>query len=369
MYFGCVGGLGEKTTARGFNRATQAKRQTGSAIKPIAILAPGIDKKIFTASTVFIDEDTAFNDGTDDGYHPKNYDGYMGDITVRDAIESSQNVPFVKMMEKLTPKTSMDYLEKMGITTLAESDENLSLALGGLDSGMTVLETAGAYGCIANDGVYIEPTFYTKIENSKGKVVFKTKQKSKKVISKETASIVKNLLKEPVEGASGTATYCKISGIDVAAKTGTTNDNYDRWLCGFTPYYTAATWFGYDINETIDFNKQNPAGLIWSNVMKKVHKNLSDKKFEMQGDVVKATVCTKTGKKANSHCVDTYIEYYLKGTEPGECNIHSTKNKGKKTTKKVKNNSAGEVSSRNTNEIENKAKENNVTNNVNENAA
>lgn len=352
---GCVGGLGEKETSRGFNRATQAKRQTGSAIKPLAILVPGIEKKIFTASTTFVDEETDFNDGSEEPYHPTNYDGYLGEITVRRAVESSQNIPFVKMMEKITPKTSIKYLKKMGITTLTEKDENLALALGGLDSGMTPLETAAAYATIANDGKYIEPTFYTKIETQEGKNVLKSKQKKKKVFSKETAYVVKELLTEPVNGTYGTATYCKMKNMDVAAKTGTTNENYDRWLCGFTSYYSAATWFGFDINETINFNKRNPAGLIWSSVMDDIHKELEGKRFEKPKKVVTCTVCSKTGKKATKYCGDTYEEYYIKGTEPTECTYHSSKNKGKKNenNKAVNKNTVDE--SKNT---ENEKKEN-----------
>lgn len=352
---GCVGGLGEKETSRGFNRATQAKRQTGSAIKPLAILVPGIEKKIFTASTTFVDEETDFNDGSDEPYHPTNYDGYLGEITVRRAVESSQNIPFVKMMEKITPKTSIKYLKKMGITTLTEKDENLALALGGLDSGMTPLETAAAYATIANDGKYIEPTFYTKIETQEGKNVLKSKQKKKKVFSKETAYVVKELLTEPVNGTYGTATYCKMKNMDVAAKTGTTNENYDRWLCGFTSYYSAATWFGFDINETINFNKRNPAGLIWSSVMDDIHEGLEGKRFEKPKKVVTCTVCSKTGKKATKYCGDTYEEYYIKGTEPTECTYHSSKNKGKKNenNKAVNKNTVDE--SKNT---ENEKKEN-----------
>ncbi len=313
---GCVGALGKKTSFREFNRATQAKRQTGSAIKPIAILAPAIEKKIITASTIFNDKETVFDDGSDGGYRPKNYDDYMGDITVRQAIESSQNIPFVKMMEKLTPKTSIKYLEKMGISTLTDKDENLSLALGGLSSGMTPLEVAAAYSTIANDGVYIKPVFYTKIENTNGKIILKVKQKKRKVISKQTSYIVKSLLTEPVKGNNGTATYCSIDGMSVCAKTGTTNENYDRWLCGFTPYYTAATWYGYDKGETIEFNNRNPAGLLWSSVMKKIHKNFPDKTFEKPHGIESCTICTKTGKKANNYCINTYTEYYLKGTDP-----------------------------------------------------
>ena len=123
------GGLGEKTTSRGFNRATQAKRQTGSSIKPIAILAPGIEEKVFTASSIYDDTQTTFDDGSEEGYTPENYDSYLGEITVRRAVASSQNIPFVYMMEDLTPAKSIEYLENMGISTLTENDESLALAL------------------------------------------------------------------------------------------------------------------------------------------------------------------------------------------------------------------------------------------------
>ncbi len=126
---GLVGSLGEKETSMGFNRAVQAKRQTGSSIKPIAILAPAIEKKIITASTIYKDEETSFNDGGKETYKPQNYNEYLGDITVRRALETSQNIPFVKIMQDLTPKTSIKYLKKMGVTTLSKKDENLSLAL------------------------------------------------------------------------------------------------------------------------------------------------------------------------------------------------------------------------------------------------
>lgn len=318
--FGCVGGLGEKTTSRGFNRATQSVRQTGSSIKPLAVLVPGIAKKTFTASTIFSDEKTEFADG----YSPEDYSDYLGDITVRRALESSQNIPFVKMMQKITPKTSIKYLEKMGITTLTEKDDNLALALGGLDQGISPLQMAGAYATIANDGTYIEPTFYTKIINSSNKIIVESKQKKKKVFSKEVAYIIKELLTEPVTGANGTATYCSISGIDVAAKTGTTDENYDRWLCGFTPYYTGVTWYGYDQNETISYNgKKNPAGILWANIMAKVHSNLSDAEFVKPSGAFKVTVCADTGKKANSGCTNTYEEYFLFGTIPDTCDKHT----------------------------------------------
>ena len=255
---GCVGGLGKKTKSRSLNRATQSVRQTGSAIKPIAVLAPAIDKKIITAASIYDDTPKNF----EGGYHPVDYSKPLGKITVRRAVESSQNIPFVEIMEELKPSNSINYLKKMGITSLTKKDETLSLALGGLEKGISPLEMAAAYATIANDGEYIEPKFYTTILNKSGDVIVESKQEKRRVFSKEVAYILKSLLKEPVEGKNGTATYCAINGIDVAAKTGTTDENYDRWLCGFTPYYTAATWYGFDQNETINFNNRNPARTI-----------------------------------------------------------------------------------------------------------
>lgn len=334
MLFGCVGGIGEKT-ARGFNRVTQALRQTGSAGKPIAILAPAIDMKVITASSIYVDEETTFDDGTEEGYSPTDYNKYRGAITVRQAVESSQNIPFVKIIEELTPKESIKYMKKFGITTLTKTDENLNLALGGLDKGISPLEMAAAYSTIANDGIYIEPTFYTKVETSNGKTVIKSNQKKKKVMSKEVSYILKSLLTEPVNGTAGTAKYCKIDGIDVAAKTGTTNDDFDRWLCGFTPYYTGVTWFGFDLNETIKFNNKNPSGQIWSTVMKNIHSKLNNKSFVLphNNTLEKAQICSETGLLANDNC-SSYIEYYLEGTSPTtHCDKHSNSYRAPSNTK------------------------------------
>lgn len=124
-------------------------------------------------------------------------------------------------------------------------------------------------------------------------------------------------------GENGTATYCKISGVEVAAKTGTTDENYDKWLCGFTPYYTAVTWYGFDQNESINFeNQKNPAGLIWANVMSNIHTGLISAKFKQPESIVTSTICTETGKKSSIGCKNTYEEYFLKSTEPEVCDKH-----------------------------------------------
>ena len=315
----CVGGLGKKTEARSLNRATQSVRQTGSAIKPLAVLAPAIDKKIITGASIYDDTEKDF----EGGYHPVDYSKPLGNITVRRSVESSQNIPFVEIMEKLKPKNAIKYMEKMGITTLTKEDESLALALGGLQHGISPLEMAGGYATIANDGEYIEPVFYSSINNKSGEKILEPKQKNKRVFSKEVAYILKNILTQPVNGANGTATYCKISGVDVAAKTGTTDENYDRWLCGFTPYYTAVAWYGYDQNETVEFNKRNPAGLLWTNVMSRIHAGLKTATFKRPNGVISKTICSETGKVARTGCKNTYTEYFLWLTVPGLCDKHS----------------------------------------------
>lgn len=370
---GCVGGLGKKTTARGFNRATQAYRQTGSASKPLALLVPGIAEKTFTPATMYVDEPTTFKDSKIGDYSPTDNEDYIGNITVRRAVESSQNIPFVKMMEQITPKKSIKYLKKMGITSLQDDDESLMLALGGLKKGITPLEMAGAYASIANDGVYIEPTFYTKIENDKGKVVFKSKQKKTKVCSKEVAYVVKELLKQPVEGENGTAKSCKIDGMDVAAKTGTTNNNYDKWLCGFTTYYTGVTWYGYDKSETIQYRGKSPAVQLWSSVMKEIHSGLPKTEFPQNTKVVKATICPKTGLTATSNCSDSYTEYFISGTVPEQCTSctggsKSSSNTKKKTTTNTSTNSTTtntttNTTKKNTTDDDNDSSNNNTSKN------
>ena len=187
---------------------------------------------------------------------------------------------------------------------------------------------AGAYNAIANDGVYIEPTFYTKVVDSDGNVVMQTNQETTRVMSKEAAYVVKEVLTQPIK--TGTSTTCTVEGMSVGAKTGTTNNDYDRWFCGFTPYYTATVWYGYDNNATITGWALNPAGQIWTGVMRRVHEGLEPKSFSdtKPENVVEAEVCKKSGFLATSYCRSygtTYTEYFVSGTEPIQtCPYHSS---------------------------------------------
>ena len=324
-----VGGLREKTTSFGFNRATDGKKQTGSSMKTIAVLAPTIDQGIITASTIFDDNPTTFTYNNQE-FKPKNYNYYRGLITTREAIASSQNIPMVKGMALLTPPKSIEFLKNAGITSIDDTrDSGLSLALGGLTYGITSLEMGGAYAAIANNGLYIEPTFYTKVVDSSGNVIIQATQRKTQIMSEAAAYVVKDILTQTVK-AGGTAQICSMEGMSVAAKTGTTNNDYDRWLCGFTPYYTAAVWYGYDNSATITGWSINPASIIWSDVMRKVHIGLSIQTFSetMPENVVAVEVCKKSGFLASSTCKKyrtTYTEYFVKGTEPVQtCPYHSS---------------------------------------------
>ena len=320
-----AGGLGEKSGA-GWNRATQMKKQTGSSIKIIADVAPALEEGVITPSTRYIDEKTEFGN-----YAPKNdnekYGNGKGDSTVsiREFIALSRNVPAVKIMKELTPKKSIEYLQKMGLESIDEKeDQVLSLAIGGMTHGASPLEMAAAYGTIANDGVYITPTFYTKVVDSNGNTVLTPNQEETRVFSEQTAYLAKSIAEEPVTASNGTATYCRISGMDVAAKTGTTDNSNDRWLCGFTPYYAAATWFGFDNNEEVRGFAQNPAGQIWDAVMTDIHKELEGKTFERPNGIVEETVCRTTGCLATTGCANTYKEIFATNHLPEKCQGHGS---------------------------------------------
>ena len=315
-----AGGLGEKE-ASGWNRATQMKKQTGSSIKMIADIVPGLEEGIITPSTRYIDEKTDFGSN----YIPKNEDRYDNeDMDVREVIRRSKNIPSVKIMKELTPKKSIGYLQKMGLESIDEKeDQVLALGIGGMTHGASPLEMAAAYGTIANDGVYKTPTFYTKVVDSDGNTVLTPNQEETRVFSEQTAYLAKQIGLEPTK-SGGTASYCAISGMDVVAKTGTTDNSNDRWLCGFTPYYAAATWFGYDNNEEVRGFSQNPAGQIWDAIMTDVHKDLEGATFEKPNGIVEETVCRTTGCLATTGCSDTYTEIFASNHLPEKCQGHGS---------------------------------------------
>jgi len=321
---GAVGALGDKG-AGNLNRVTQITRQPGSSIKPIAVYGPALQEELITASSVYDDVPVKYGTWT-----PKNaYSGYKGLSNMRQAIRVSTNTVAVQLLDDLKPEKSLEYLRKLGVTSMnSTKDNNLSLALGGIYRGISPLQMAGAYATIANDGEYITPTFYTKVVDSNGKIIIEANQPKERVFSEENAYILKELLTEPTK-TGGTATKCTISGMDVAAKTGTTSENYDKWLCGFTPYYTAATWYGYDTQVSIPSGARSNASTIWDNVMTAIHKNLKSASFKKPDNIISVAVCKDSGLRATDICKNdprgsrVYTEYFVRGTAPSKtCTCH-----------------------------------------------
>ena len=323
-----IGGELGSSDTMGWNRATQTVRQTGSSMKTIADIAPGLQEKIITPATIYDDSLTNFGGK----YEPKDWDGNgHGLINIRSCIKTSQNIPMVKIMVELTPKKAVEYLQKMGITSL--ENESLPLSIGGLTHGVSPLEMAGAYASIANDGVYTTPILYTKVVDASGNTVLTAKQDKTKVISEQNAYLTRSIVSEPVK-AGGTATYCAIPGMETCAKTGSTDSYVDRWLCGMTPYYTAACWFGFDNGQeplkyengkTYSVDGRNPAGQLWSSIMKDVHKGLANKNFNKPaGGLTQTSVCKITGCLATNTCTDTYMETFTTDNLPEKCQGHGT---------------------------------------------
>lgn len=312
---GIVGGLGEDADTTGINRALRGK-QTGSSMKPLACEAPALEKGIINAGTVYDDSATNFGGG----YTPHNSGNFNGLMTIRTALAQSSNIVHLKIIKEVGPANAIEFLAKMGIE-IDEKHEAITLALGTAD--VTPLNMAAAYASIANDGEYIEPTFYTKVEDQEGNVILEAKQESRRVMSEANAYILQDLLKSPAR--SGTAAVCYMSNMDVGAKTGSTDNYVDRWLCGFTPYYTAATWFGFDYSEYPVFSGNNAAN-IWAAVMKDIHSDLQTARFKRPSNVVSVTICQDSGCIATDSCSRTMSEVFAKGKLPGKCEGHTKLN-------------------------------------------
>lgn len=310
---GIVGGRGKKDLNRGLNRATQSKRQPGSSIKPLAVYAPALDQGIITQSTTI--DDSPINI---DGWKPKNSGGgTRGYTSVKTAVTYSYNIPAVKVLEALTVDKSFEYLKgRLHMNSISDTaDRHLSIALGGLSKGVTVLEMNGAYCALANGGQYIEPHTYTKVYDVEGKLILTNDIVKNQAFSPATAYIMNDILKNVV--TTGTGAGAKISGMDTCGKTGTTDNSKDRWFVGYTPYYCGSVWFGYDIPKSISFGG-NPALVIWDNIMTKIHKDLPEKEFEKPDDVVEARVCRRTGYAPSSGC-STITQYTDKAKLEKKC--------------------------------------------------
>jgi len=318
---GMVGQIGKKTDVMGLNRATQSYRQPGSSIKPLSAYAPAIEQNKIEENTIITDEKIKI-----DNWSPNNSNGkFLGDMTVKEAVARSTNTVAAKVVEMIGVNKSYAYLEKnFGITSLAgDSDKNCAaLALGGLTKGVNTEQMAAAYATFANGGKYYKPITYTKVIDGAGNVVLENKQEPVQALKPTTSYIMANLLRAPIELSMGTAKSAKLSGMTTYGKTGTTNDNKDKWFVGFTPYYVGAVWYGYDQPKSI--SGSNPATGPWKKVMTKIHEGLDNARVKQPDGLEEVDICLDSGKIARRGC-SSETAYFEEGEGPNKkCNGHSS---------------------------------------------
>ena len=325
-----IGGRGAKEASRTLNRATSATRQPGSTFKVLAAYAPAIDSAGMTLATVFNDAPFNYNDGTpvNNWYDEPPYEGLS---SVRKGIYHSMNILAVKCLTQITPKLGFDYLEDFGFTTLNEMEDCYQpMALGGIYTGVTNLELCGAYATIANMGYYNEPRLYTRVLDSDGNVILDhTTPNTRQVLKETTAFLLTSAMQDTL--SIGTGGAARFNGMSIAGKTGTTSDNRDVWFAGFTPYYTAVTWAGYDNNLEMNKEEQNLAKKLWRAVMSEVHTDLQNQTFPIPPGIVQAQVCSQSGKLPIPGLCDVSLtvvtEYFSEETVPTEtCDVHYTGN-------------------------------------------
>ena len=340
-----VGGRGTKSSSMSLNRAyTGSTRQPGSCFKILSTYAPALDSAGETLATIIKDEPYEYADGTPVSNWWGNY--YRGNMTMRKAIEQSANICAVKTLTEITPQLGFTYCQNFGLSTLVESrttdegkvftDIQQPLALGGVTDGVYNYEMCAAYAAIANGGVYQEPIMYTKILDHDGNVLLDHTQTQEKhtVLKDSTAFLLTSAMEDVIK--KGTGTPARLSNMDAAAKTGTTSNNVDLWIAGYTPYYTCTIWSGYDDNTPLADREWDYHLKMWKKIMDQINttKGLAYTQFEEPDSVVERTVCTSTGKLAVSGC-PAVTEYFDRDTAPTQsCSGHRSAKKPSSDSKK-----------------------------------
>ena len=345
---GVAGAVGEKQGNRLQSYATDSLRPAGSVIKPISVYAPAMEKGIINWSTVY--DDTPFNfsgiqEPKSSNAWPKNVTRtYRGLTNINYAIEQSVNTVSVKVLKDLGLETSFDFLKnKLHIDSLIESQtlENgrvisdkdyAALGLGQFNYGVSLLEITAAYSIFVNKGVYSAPRSYYTVTDSKGNIILENKYQGEAVISEENAIIMTKMLQNVL--SNGTAKSITLQNkLDCAGKTGTTQDNCDRWYIGYTPYYVGGVWYGYEYPKPLDASTNKICIETWDAIMTKLHKkyleNGNAKSFAVSENIVKAEYCSDSGMLVGEACKKdprgerTEVGYFVKGSEPAQkCKTH-----------------------------------------------
>ncbi len=331
---GMVGGTGKNKGSLLYNRATMANRPPGSTIKPLSVYGPALQKSLEDDS-VDIFWSTIIQDAplkTVDGEPwPHNEGGSYSSkyVTLQYGLAQSLNTISARTLDKISVDYSYNFLSENFHMSTLDSVRDVDygpLAIGSLTNGATVLDMTAAYASFGNGGYYYAPYCYYKIEDSKGNVIIekdseKTKQEA---LSENTAWLMNKLLQEAMR--SGTGQYYKLSGIECFGKTGTTNDNKDRWFAAGTPDFVAVTWYGYDNPKEVQYSlSYNPAGTIWNTVMTEIYDTLDKNGYDYSTEfpecdgLVQRSYCSTCGKLTSGS--GTY-GWYDSDNLPGYCSGH-----------------------------------------------
>lgn len=322
---GIVGKIGTKQENLGYSCAT-AKRQPGSSIKPLTVYAPAIDSGKVTPATVFDDYPVQL---LNDKPWPKNSPNkYRGRVNVWTGLQHSINTIAVQTLQAVGVEDAYAFATEKLNLSLVPDDMGLSpLGMGGLTHGLNTVEMAAAFASFANMGIYNTPRTYLRVEDAEGNVILENESESHAAMQESTAYLMNQMLKNAVN--AGTGTSARFSGMTIAGKTGTTSDNFDRYFVGYTPYYVAAVWTGYEKPEKISYSG-NPAITMWKKVMQQVHEGLESKDFQKPSEGLETiTVCADSGLRCTAACHadlrgDRAVTITVpKGTAPTEdCTMH-----------------------------------------------
>ncbi len=329
---GVIGGRGEKSS-RDLNRATATRRQPGSSIKPLSVYLPALDAGAITEGTVVDDAPVSIMSGA--GYPQNSNKYYYGMTSMYTAIRESLNASAAQVLLKLGMDKSYDFLANKLNMTLVEGtkgDENLAaLSMGAMTYGVYLRDMVGGYGTIASGGVYHEPISYTKVESQSGQIVLENNEEGEQVCSDESAWLMQDLLVDGVQ--NGLASGGRLS-VPLAGKTGTSNYNYDKWYAGYTPYFAATLWVGYDEQQSLLTNgvAWNISQVAWKNIMQHVINKVGwsgGSLASRPSTLVQETVCADCGMLADANCLidvrgeRTMKAWYTKEKLPTEkCTCH-----------------------------------------------
>lgn len=309
------------TVGNQFNRSTQAYRQPGSAFKPILYTA-ALDNG-YTIASRLQDMPLVFN--TPQGrWVPQNYSKeYHGEVTLRTALINSLNVATVNLMEKVGSRTVIDYAQKLGIES--PLTQHKSLALGGLQHGVSLKELTDVYSVFANKGIRTNAVFIREIRDREGNVLERNFPYKREVLSPRIAAIITDLLQSVVDEGTGRGVG-RYFDRPIAGKTGTTNDFRDAWFMGYTPELVMGTWFGYDSsNRSIGDNMTGGrvAGTFWRQAAQEIFKGRPPQTFSVPSGLNFINIDPATGYLSTQRCPQSVREPFLPGTEPTQrCPVH-----------------------------------------------